>query len=388
MEFISDLLRNIGIWFNDWLSGFLPAWAVTLIVYTLGALILLVSILVSVLFIIWVERKVVARLQDRLGPNRVGPYGLLQTLADALKLLTKEDIVPAGAEPISFNLAPVLVLFPTIMVLGVIPFSRGIIGADLNIGVLYIVALGSIGVMAILMAGWSSNNKYALLGGFRVVAQLLSYEIPMVLAMLSAVLLAGTMSMEGLAEAQGGGFLSIPYWHIFFVPLAFFIYLISALAELERTPFDLLEAESEIVAGYFIEYSGMKFAWFYLANYINTILLSAIATTLFLGGWQGPFVDRFPVLGLFYFLGKAFLMTLIIFWIRGTYPRLRIDQLMGFAWKVLVPLALIVLLLVALVIKLPVPRIGQQVILFMSNVIVLLAALGLIGRRLRLTAKR
>jgi len=388
MEFVSDFFRNLGIAFSSWLSGFLPRWAVLLINYTLGGVILLGSILVAVLFVIWVERKLIARLQDRLGPNRVGPYGLLQTVADALKLLTKEDIVPEGAERISFNLAPVLSVFATIMVGAVIPFGVGIIGADLNVGVLYVVAMGSIGVMATLMAGWSSNNKYALLGGFRVVAQLLSYEIPLVLAMLSAVLLAGTMSMQGLVAAQGRGFLNLPHWYIFYVPLAFFIYFISALAELERTPFDLLEADSEIVAGFFIEYSGMKFAWFYLAGYINTILLSAIATTLFLGGWQGPFVDRFPVLGVFYFLGKAFLVALVIFWIRGTYPRLRIDQLMDLAWKVLVPLALILLLLVAIVVKLPLPPIGQQVILLVGNVVLLLAALGFVGRHLRLTAER
>ncbi|MDH7485180.1 MAG: NADH-quinone oxidoreductase subunit NuoH [Anaerolineae bacterium] len=388
MHFVSDLFRNIGLWFHGWLSGLLPGWAVTLIEYVLGVLILLTGALVTVLLLIWVERKIISRLQDRIGPNRVGPWGLLQTVADALKLLTKEDIIPEGAEKVSFNLAPILVVFPTIMVLGVIPFSRGIIGADLNIGVLYIVALGSIGVMATLMAGWSSNNKYALLGGFRVVAQLLSYEVPMVLAMLSAVLLAGTMSMQGLVEAQGGGFLNIPYWRIFVIPLGFLIYFIAALAELERTPFDLLEAESEIVAGFFIEYSGMKFAWFFLASYINTILLGAIAATLFLGGWQGPFVEHVPVLGVFYFAGKTLLMTILIFWIRGTFPRLRIDQLMGLAWKILVPLALIVLLLVAIVIKLPVPPLARQAVLFVSNIILLLGALGYIGRHLRLTAER
>jgi NADH-quinone oxidoreductase subunit H len=388
MSFISDLFRNIGIWFHNWLSGFLPAWAVTLIDYVLGALILLVGVLVVVLFVIWVERKVVSRLQDRIGPNRVGPWGIFQTIADVLKLLTKELTTPEGAEKISFNLAPILVVFPTIMILGVIPFSNRIIGSDLNVGVLYIVALGSIGVMATLMAGWSSNNKYALLGGFRVVAQLLSYEIPLVLAMLSAVLLAGTMSMQGLVEAQGGGFLNLPYWRVFVIPLGFAIYFISSLAELERTPFDLLEADSEIVAGFFIEYSGMKFAWFFLASYINTILLSAIAVSLFLGGWQGPFVDKAPVLGIFYFGAKTLLMTVAIFWIRGTFPRFRIDQLMGFAWKVLVPLALVVLLLVAVTIKLPIPPLAQQAILFVTNIAVMLGALGYFGRRLRLTAER
>lgn len=386
MRFVSDLFYNIGVWFHEWLSGFLPAWAVTVVDYVLGALLLLVGILVTVLLVIWVERKVVSRLQDRIGPNRAGPWGLLQTLADALKLLTKEDTIPEGADRISFNLAPVLVVFATVMVLAVVPFSSNVIGVDLNIGALYIVALGSIAVMGTLMAGWSSRNKYALLGGFRAVAQLLSYEVPMVLSMLSVVVLAGTMSMQGLVEAQGGGFLNIPYWRVFVVPLAFLVYFVSSLAELERTPFDLLEADSEIVAGFFIEYSGMKFAWFFLANYINTVLLSAIASTLFLGGWQGPFVDRLPVLGIFYFAGKSLLMTLVIFWIRGTFPRFRIDQLMGFAWKFLVPLALIVLLMVAVVVKLPIPPLGRQVILFVGNILVLVAALSFLGHRLRLSA--
>jgi NADH-quinone oxidoreductase subunit H len=388
MRFVADLFHNIGLWFHGWLGGFLPRWAVLLIDYVLGALLLLVGILVVVLLVIWVERKVVSRLQDRIGPNRAGPYGLLQTVADALKLLTKEDTTPAGADKVTFNLAPILVVFPTIMILAVIPFGSGLIGADLNIGVLYIVAMGSIGVMATLMAGWSSNNKYALLGGFRVVAQLLSYEIPMVLALLSAVLLGGTMSMQGLVEAQGGGFLNLPYWHVFVAPLAFLIYFLSSLAELERTPFDLLEADSELVAGFFIEYSGMKFAWFFLASYINTVLLSAIAATVFLGGWQGPFVDRAPVLGVFYFAGKTLLISLLIFWIRGTFARVRIDEMMDFAWKVLVPLALVVLLIVGLVIKLPLPPLGRQAILFLSNIGLVLGTVWFLGHRLRLTAER
>jgi len=388
MRFVSDLFRNIGNWFHGWLLSFLPEWGALLIDYLLGSVLLLVGILVVVLFVIWVERKFISRLQDRLGPNRVGPWGLLQSLTDALKLLTKEHTTPAGADKISFNIAPVLIVFSTIMVLAVLPFSKGIIGSDLNVGLLYALAMGTLGVMATLMAGWSSNNKYALLGGFRVVAQLLSYEIPMVIALLSVVILGGTMSMEGLVEAQGGGFLNVPYWRIFVVPLAFLIYFISMLAELERTPFDLLEADSEIVAGFFIEYSGMKFAWFFLGSYINTVLLSSIAAIVFLGGWQGPFVDQVPLLGVFYFFIKMLLMTLLIFWIRGTFPRFRIDQLMGFSWKVLVPLALIVLLIVAVVIKLPIPFYAQQIILFASNVVVFVVALWYMGRRTRLSSER
>ncbi|MCS7221310.1 MAG: NADH-quinone oxidoreductase subunit NuoH [Anaerolineae bacterium] len=383
MDFVADLFRNVGAAFIRWLSGFLPEWAVTLINDVLVAVILLLIGLNVVLFAIWYERKVIARMQDRLGPNRAGPAGLLQTPADAMKLLIKEDITPAGADWWTYNLAPVLSVFAAVMLLAVIPFGAGLIGEDLNVGVLYVVALGSVGSMAILMAGWGSNNKYALLGGFRVVAQLLSYEIPMVLAMLSAVLLAGTLSMQGIVQAQSGG-----RWFIFLMPTAFLIYLISAVAETGRSPFDLIEAESELVAGFHIEYSGMKFAWFFLAEFMNTFTLSAIATTLFLGGWQGPFVGNVPVLGVAYFVVKVLVVYTLFTWFRGTFPRVRIDQLMALAWKVLVPGALANLLLVALLVKLPLPLPVQSLVLFGANLALLLIGLGLIGRGLRLSVER
>ncbi len=383
MGFVADLFRNIGAEFVGWLSSFLPGWAVTLINDLLVALILLLIGLNVVLFTIWYERKVIARMQDRLGPNRAGPAGLLQTPADAMKLLIKEDITPAGADWWTYNLAPVLSVFAAMMLLAVIPFGAGLIGEDLNVGVLYVVALGSVGSMAILMAGWGSNNKYALLGGFRVVAQLLSYEIPMVLAMLSVVLLAGTLSMQGVVQAQAGG-----RWFIFLMPTAFLIYLISAVAETGRSPFDLIEAESELVAGFHIEYSGMKFAWFFLAEFMNTFTLSAIATTLFLGGWQGPFVGSVPVLGVIYFTVKVLAVYTLFTWFRGTFPRVRIDQLMALAWKVLVPGALANLLLVAFLVKIPFPPLVQSLALFGSNLALLLVGLGLIGRGLRLSAER
>lgn len=383
MGFVADLFRNIGAAFVRWLSGFLPGWAVALINDVLVAFILLFIGLNVVLFTIWYERKVIARMQDRLGPNRAGPAGLLQTPADAMKLLIKEDITPAGADWWTYNLAPVLSVFAAVMLLAVIPFGNGLIGEDLNVGALYVVALGSVGSMAILMAGWGSNNKYALLGGFRVVAQLLSYEIPMVLAMLSAVLLAGTLSMQGLVQAQAGG-----RWFIFLMPTAFLVYLISAVAETGRSPFDLIEAESELVAGFHIEYSGMKFAWFFLAEFMNTFTLSAIATTLFLGGWQGPFVGSVPMLGVVYFAVKVLAVYTLFTWFRGTFPRVRIDQLMALAWKVLVPGALANLLLIAFLIKLSLPLLAQSLVLFGSNLALLLIGLGLIGRGLRLSAER
>jgi NADH-quinone oxidoreductase subunit H len=248
---------------------------------------------------------------------------------------------------------------------------------------LYVVALGSISTMAVLMAGWGSNNKYALLGGFRVVAQLLSYEIPMVLAMLSAVMLGETLSMQGLVAAQAGG-----RWFIFLVPTAFLIYLVSAVAETGRSPFDLIEAESEIVAGFHIEYSGMKFAWFYLAEFMNTFTLSAIATTLFLGGWQGPFVGAVPVLGVVYFSIKVGVVYTLFTWFRATFPRVRIDQLMALAWKVLVPGALVNVLLVAVLLKLPLPVLVQSLLILAANGVLLLVGLGLVGRGLRLSAER
>jgi NADH-quinone oxidoreductase subunit H len=383
MSFIADLFRNLGAAFVNWLSSFLPGWAVALINDLLVATILLLIGLNVVLFTIWYERKVIARMQDRLGPNRAGPAGLLQTPADAMKLLIKEDITPAGADWWTYNLAPVLSVFAAVMLLAVIPFGAGLIGEDLNVGVLYVVALGSVGSMAILMAGWGSNNKYALLGGFRVVAQLLSYEIPMVLAMLSVVLLAGTLSMQGIVQAQTGG-----RWFIFLMPTAFLVYLMSAVAETGRSPFDLVEAESELVAGFHIEYSGMKFAWFFLAEFMNTFTLSAIAVTLFLGGWQGPFVGNVPVLGVVYFAIKVLVIYTLFTWFRGTFPRVRIDQLMALAWKVLVPGALANVLLVALLIKIPLPTRVQSLVLLGANLALLLIGLGLIGRGLRLSAER
>ncbi len=383
-----NILLDPGQW-DQWLQSLLVGWGIpdglaTLIRLALEATIILIFALTLVLGLIWLERKVAARIQDRVGPNRQGPYGLLQTVADAMKLLSKEDITPKAADKLSFNLAPVFAVFTVIMLFGVIPFANGLVGADLSIAALYIVALGSIGIMAVLMAGWGSNNKYALLGGFRVVAQLLSYEVPMILAILSVVILAGTMSLNGIAQQQGsvGGM----GWYAFVVPLSFLIYFVAALAEGERTPFDLLEAESEIVSGYNVEYSGMKFAWFYLAFFLNTFILSSIAVTLFLGGWQGPFVDQVPLLGLVYFGIKVLFVMYLNMWVRATFPRLRIDQMMDLAWKVLVPLALLSVLMTAVAVKLPGGPIVQAVALLVMQLAGIFIGLGVIGRSLRLAA--
>ncbi len=362
------------------------SWLVEGITYFVGAFILANAALLLALVLIWITRKVVSRIQDRIGPNRLGPFGLFQTVADAMKLLSKEDINPTSADTISYQIAPVLSVVGVIMALAVIPFGAGLIGADLNVGVLYLVALGSIGIMAALMAGWGSNNKYALLAGFRVVAQLLSYEIPMVLAMLAPVLLVNTMRMQEIVQAQSLfiGPINLGLgWFVFLLPGAFLIYFIAALAEGEQTPFDLLEAESELVAGFHIEYSGMKFAMFFLAQFLNSFFLGAVAVALFLGGWQGPFAGQIPLLGPIYFLAKTFFIYIVIQWIKGTFPRMRVDQMMQFAWKVLVPLILTLILVQMVVMKLPLPSWINSMLVLVANIGVVIAVLNMMGNYFR-----
>jgi NADH-quinone oxidoreductase subunit H len=336
--------------------------------------------LTIVLFVIWLERKLISRFQDRIGPNRVGGrYGLLQSVADALKLLTKEIITPSGADRLIYNLAPLLIVMTALLGWAVIPFAPGVIGTDLDVGVFYVLAISSVSVITYLLAGWGSNNKYALLGAFRAVAQLVSYEVPMVMALLIPVLLAGSMSTQRIVAEQS-------VWYILVVPLSALIFYISALAELGRTPFDLLEAESEIVAGYHTEYSGMKFAMFMLAEFISALFMASLFTTIYLGGWRGPGAVEFPILGLVYFFLKTFLVYFTFVWVRATLPRLRIDQLLNFNWKVLVPVTLVLLMVVAVVVKILPEDIsdwGAAVVLFGANILVGLVALELIRRRAR-----
>lgn len=363
-----------------------PEAAARFVTFFLGAFILVNGALVLALLLIWITRKVISRIQDRLGPNRLGPYGLFQSVADALKLLTKEDIRPANADIVAYNLAPVLDVFGVLMTLAVIAFAPGMIGADINVGVLFLVALGSIGIMSALMAGWSSNNKYALLAGFRVVAQLLSYEIPMVLAMLMPVLLVGSMRLGTIADAQRleiFGFNLGIGWFGFVMPAAMLIFFISALAEAEQTPFDLLEAESELIAGFHIEYSGMKFAMFFLAQFLNSFFLGAIMVMLFLGAWQGPLVDQLPFLGFFYFMAKVFGVYLLTQWIKGTFPRIRVDQMMSFAWKVLVPLVLALILWQMLAMKLFNWTWMQLIAIFIGQIVVVGIVLNVLNRHLK-----
>ncbi len=307
----------------------------------LGVLAVSIAPLVIVIGLIWVERKFAARVQDRIGPNRVGPLGLLQTVADALKLITKEDITPAGADRLIFNLAPIVAVTSVVLMWAVIPFSPYHVGVDLSIGVLYVAAVGSIGTLAIMMAGWSSNNKYALLGAFRVVAQLVSYEVPMVLALLIPVLLAGSMSIQEIVNSQRG------MWFFFFSPIAAILLFISTQAEAGRAPFDLIEAESELVAGYNIEYSGMKFGLFFAGEFVHVLTNGLMLALLFFGGWVGPFVDDAPLLGVVYLFAKGAVFYVFSLLLRNALPRVRIDQMLAFNWKFLVPVAIVNLIVTA-----------------------------------------
>jgi NADH-quinone oxidoreductase subunit H len=372
-DYIRNFFVNLGTTWTNWLNGFLPETAVTVVNFLVIGIILVMMPVIATLTLTWMERKVIGRIQNRIGPNRVGPWGIFQAIADAVKMLVKEDIVPDGADRPVFNLAPILIAAGAALLWAVIPFGKGMVGADLNIGVIYLVAVGSITTVAVIMAGWASNNKFALIGAFRVVAQLLSYEVPMILSIAAVVLIAGTMSTMGVVEAQ-----QVPF--ALLMPVAFIAYFVAGSAEVGRAPFDLLEADSEIVAGYFVEYSGLKFGWFYIAEYGNLFAISAIATTLFLGGWRGPFSHEVPALGPLYFIVKTLLVVFLLMWIRGTWPRFRIDQMLGFAWKVLVPATLANLLWVAVILKLPIPQLVQWVLMLGGNLLIIFIAATMLGR--------
>jgi NADH-quinone oxidoreductase subunit H len=323
----------------NWLSTTLSYLTITTAILIVGS--------VGMMLLTWVERRGIAYMQDRRGPNRVGPFGLLQPVSEAIKTITKEDITPDGADRWVHFLAPVVVLFSTIMAFAVIPWGNLLPMPEFNVGVLYIVAVSSLHTLGMLMAGWGSNNKFALLGGMRAAAQMISYEIPQVMSLVAIVMIVGSMNVADVVAQQTNGWDNILSWFVF-TPvglLGFFIFWISSLAEGERTPFDIPEADSEIVAGYMTEYSGMKFAVFYLANYMTNLAVCAVTAGVFLGGGAGPGSTIEGGLGTLlsigYFLGKTLGLFFIMVWIRGTVPRLRVDQLMAFAWKFLLPLALI-----------------------------------------------
>lgn len=313
----------------------------------------------------WVERRLVSRFTLRLGPNRVGPAGLLQPIADMFKMFFKEEMVPGHVDRWIYIIAPGMSLVPALMIFAVIPiagqefvlpFSEWLLGvpimvypwiADINVGALYILAIGSLGTYGVILGGWASNNKYSLLGGLRTSAQMLSYELPMGLAVLALVMISGTMSVVQMTELQSS-FFGLG-WFVFIQPIGFIIFFISGLAEAGRAPFDLPETENELVGGFVTEYGGMKFGLFFGAEYVHTIVFAALAATLYLGGWAGPFVHQVPILGVFYFLGKVGAMLFVIIWIRASIPRMRFDQLMRFCWKLLIPLALLNLAITAVV---------------------------------------
>ncbi len=343
MESIRQLLQ--------WIPKFgdLPQAFQVFLALMVSCVVVLVLALVCVLYLVWMERKVSAHMQDRLGPMYVGGWhGWAQTIADALKLLLKEDIIPAQADRILYIVAPVLVFVGGFAAMVVLPFGAQSIVTDLNIGVFYVVAITSLSVVGIIMAGWASNNKYALYGGMRGAAQIDSYEIPAALAIMTVVIIAGSLSMQDIVRAQLGG---IQRWFVFrnpFTFFAFFVYFFCSLAEVNRTPFDIPEAESELVAGYHTEYSGMRFAFFYLAEYVNMIVVAGVATTLFLGGWSQvlptALMPRQLIPGPVMFTFKVIVLIFVQMWLRWALPRVRVDQLMYVCWKVMLPFAFVLLL--------------------------------------------
>jgi NADH-quinone oxidoreductase subunit H len=338
------------------LSG-VPLWTLTTLIMVAASAVVLAFTLTYAGLASYALRKVAGDIQARIGPNRVGPYGLFQFIADGVKLLLKEDLIPAKADRFLFRLAPYFVFIGCFGAFVVVPFGVGLIAADLNIGIYYVLAVTSLVVVGVMLAGWSSNNKWALLGGMRAAAQIVSYEVPVGMALMPAILVAGSLSLQDMVRSQGG-LLGIFGWNLFHNPFtfaAFFLYFTAGLAETNQTPFDLPEAESELVSGYNVEYSGIRFALFFLAEFGDMFIVAALATACFLGGWQVPFVnvEALPalwgnLLSFGAFLVKTLLMVLLMFWVRWTLPRLRVDQLMRMSWKYLVPLTFANLLGVSL----------------------------------------
>lgn len=318
----------------SWIYGLLnflglPGWLVNLLMVAIYAVAIIAFVLLNVMFIIYMERKVAAYVQQRPGPNRVGPHGWLQVVADVLKLLSKEDIIPSNVDRWLYIVASLLVFVPAFMVFAVIPFGKDMVAIDLNVGLFYFISVASLGTVIVLMAGWGSNNKYSLLGGMRAVSQMVSYEIPLVFSLLGVLMLAGSLKLSDIVAAQSR------LWFIVLQPVAFITYFIAATAELNRGPFDLPEGEQEIIAGPTTEYSGMRFALFYFVEYCNLVAVSALAVTLFLGGGNGPWLPSW----LWFFI-KLYVMIFLFMWVKWTLPRIRVDHLMQLNWKFLLPITL------------------------------------------------
>jgi NADH-quinone oxidoreductase subunit H len=390
MNFWNDPITFIANWMDGVLTGWgASAVVVTVVQYAIGITVLIVFAMVLDIALVWVERKVVARFQDRLGPNRIGPFGLIQPFADIIKLVIKEDITPAKADKVVYNIAPVLAATSVIALWAILPLSSKIFGVDLNVAVLYVVAAGALGTLAIIMGGWSSNNKYALIGAFRMVANMVSFEIPMVVTLLIPTILANTMSVQGITQAQSG------LWFAILSPLAFVIFFISSIAELGRSPFDLIEAESELTAGFNVEYSGMKFGWFYASELLHAFTFGGFAAVLFFGGYGGffglekylPFLNN-TLIQAMVFIAKAMFGYWAIMWVKYSMPRIRIDHMLAFNWKFLVPLSLVVLVTTAILHKVLIvlPTWQYALGMFASNVViatVTIEILRAVGRKQR-----
>jgi len=374
MSFWKDPLKVAA----DWLMGILTSWgmpevAAQVLIGFLGVLLLISILMVLDIFLVWVERKVVSRFQDRIGPNRVGPFGLIQPFADIIKLLIKEDTTPGGADKVVYNIAPMLSMMSVLILWAIVPLAPTILSVDLNIGALYIIAAGAIGTLSIIMAGWSSNNKFALIGAFRQVAVMVSFEIPMLTMLLIPTILAGSMGMNTIIEKQN-------IWFVWLAPLGALIFLITAIAELGRAPFDMAEGESELVAGYNTEYSGMKFGMFYAGELLHAFTYGGFLAILFFGGYRFFGLEQVsPFLAIAVIVFKAFVGYWIIMWIKYTLMRIRIDHMLAFNWKFLTPLAFTLLMVTALMNALLAGTSTWLYVagMFLSNVVLAWAALAI-----------
>ncbi|MBI5962520.1 MAG: NADH-quinone oxidoreductase subunit H [Chloroflexi bacterium] len=343
MNFWNDPLKVAA----DWLTGIFTGWgmdavAANVLVAFLGVLMLITILMVIDIFLVWIERKVVARFQDRIGPNRLGPFGLIQPFADIIKLMIKEDTTPDGADKVVYNVAPLLSMMSVLILWAVVPLAPVMLGVDLNIGALFIIAAGSIGTLSIIMAGWSSNNKFSVIGAFRQVAVMVSFEIPMLATLLIPTIFSGSMGMNAIIQSQD-------IWFIFLSPLAALIFLIAAIAELGRAPFDLAEGESELVSGYNIEYSGMKFGMFYAGELLHAFTFGGFWAIMFFGGYRFLGLEKVsPFLAIAIILFKALIGYWVIMWVKYTVMRIRIDQMLAFNWKFLTPVAFVLVMVTAL----------------------------------------
>jgi len=372
MSFWNDPLKVAA----DWLMGIFTGWGMPdllaqILIGFLGIFILIAILMVVDIALVWVERKVVARFQDRIGPNRLGPFGLIQPFADIIKLMIKEDTTPAGADKVVYNIAPMLSMMSVLILWAVVPLAPTMLGVDLNIGVLYIIAAGAIGTLSIIMAGWSSNNKFALIGAFRQVAVMISFEVPMLAMLLIPTILSGSMGTAAIIEGQN-------IWYVLLSPLGALIFLIAAIAELGRAPFDMAEGESELVSGYNIEYSGMKFGMFYAGELLHAFTFGGFLAIMFFGGYRFFGLEKVsPFLAIAVLVFKAFIGYWIIMWVKYTLLRIRIDHMLAFNWKFLTPLAFTLIIVTALMNALlaGTPTWLYVIVMFLSNVLVAWGAL-------------